>query len=268
MKKSILIILALLSGGMAFAQGKFGATPEDSVTCVQSISLYREFVKQKNYKDAKGAWITSWTTCPKARKFIHTDGEKMYKAFIKENKDNAEVKEPLIDTLMMVYDKRIEAFGQRGFVLEKKGTALVKYRKDEYAAAYAILKEAHELQKENLSATAISQYYKCAYYVLKKDKAMDDVEFLELYGVLSDICAGQIKKSKAEIAEAGEDAKKKDKAEKNIKNYTSAQENIDKIFSQVATCEQLVANHRQGVDIVRWVWVLAFEHLARCVGWG
>lgn len=241
MKKSVLILLALFSGGLAFAQGgKFGATPEDSVSCVQAISLYREFAKQKNYPDARSPWKIAWTTCPAARKFIHTDGEKMYKAFIKENKDNEELVQPLIDTLMMVYDARIEAFGERGYVLEKKGTAVNKYRKDNYEEAYGYLKEAHELRGNKYSATAVSQYYKAAYYYHLKAKKIDKAEFLELYSTLSDVCEHNMKECKNTMNDAEATDKAKGKAERNLKNYTSAQENIDKIFAKVGECEDLV----------------------------
>lgn len=243
MKKSILILAALLFAAMGFAQngkGDFGATPEDSVACVEAMSLYREFIKQKNYKDAKKPWAVCWNTCPKARKFIHTDGEKMYKQFIKENKENDEVREPLIDTLMMVYDKRIEAFDQRGFVLEKKGSALASYRKDAYAEAFKILQEAAELQGTEMSASGISQYYRCAYYVYKKDKAMEKAPFLELYNELSDIIEQNIDSLKLAKQDLGDDAKKLEKLDKIISSYESAQGNLDKIFSKEAECPDLV----------------------------
>ena len=45
-----MIILALVAGlttsSKVSAQGKYGATPEDSVECIMNLSLYNEFYKQ------------------------------------------------------------------------------------------------------------------------------------------------------------------------------------------------------------------------------
>ena len=52
MKRVFLILLAILLGtGYNYAQDdKFGSDPE---TCKMNLSLYKEFVRQKNYEDAR-----------------------------------------------------------------------------------------------------------------------------------------------------------------------------------------------------------------------
>ena len=52
MKKISLIlfaVIAMVAGGNAFAQGKYGA---DSAECIKYLSYYQEYYKQKNYDDA------------------------------------------------------------------------------------------------------------------------------------------------------------------------------------------------------------------------
>ena len=50
MKNAILLLISLFSvttvANPIFPEGKFGT---DSIECVKNISVYREFVKQKNY---------------------------------------------------------------------------------------------------------------------------------------------------------------------------------------------------------------------------
>ncbi len=46
-----LISVALFMGAVQ-AQSKYGATAEDSVSCVQNLSLYQEFMKQEALNDA------------------------------------------------------------------------------------------------------------------------------------------------------------------------------------------------------------------------
>ena len=88
--------------------------------CLESLSLYIEFFKQKNYNDAIVGWRQAVEICPKSRKSLYINGSKMYKSFIKEEKDPAK-RDLLVDTLLALYDKRIENFGQEGYVLGEKG---------------------------------------------------------------------------------------------------------------------------------------------------
>ena len=102
-------------------QGKFGATPEDSVTCLQSVSVGDENYKNKQYNEALKYYKIVISVCPKARKSAFANTAKIYSGKVKQAKDNPEVKELMIDSLMLIYDGRIANFGQRGYVLEKKG---------------------------------------------------------------------------------------------------------------------------------------------------
>ena len=60
MKKiGLLSIIATLTM-VSFGQGKYGA---DSVKCVQNLSLYRDYYKQKLYDDAYNYWKVVYTIC-------------------------------------------------------------------------------------------------------------------------------------------------------------------------------------------------------------
>ena len=48
MKKILAIVVALAMGGSALHAQKYGKTPEDSIKCLQNLSVYQEFYKQKN----------------------------------------------------------------------------------------------------------------------------------------------------------------------------------------------------------------------------
>ncbi|MCU0320068.1 MAG: hypothetical protein MUE88_08320 [Flavobacteriales bacterium] len=110
MKTSITLgTLALLVATQATAQSKYGATPADSVTCVQNLSLYQEFMKQPGgEKDAYEPWKQVVRVCPTANKGIYQNGVKILTSFIDKEKD-AERKARLIDSLGVVYDLRIAA---------------------------------------------------------------------------------------------------------------------------------------------------------------
>ena len=130
------------------------------------MSLYNEFYKQKNYKDAVNDWRKVYQNCPAASKNTFIRGATIYKNLIKAETDNAK-KEALIDTLMMIYDQRIVYFKQEGAVLASKGVDLYSYRGKEAAAdVYEMLKKSCELEKGETGAgvatvmmqSAVDQY--------------------------------------------------------------------------------------------------------------
>jgi tetratricopeptide (TPR) repeat protein len=146
-KKQLIILITgiFLSVGSYTQDGgsKYG---EDSITCLGNLSTMSEFVKIKVYEYAYAPWQYCFKHCPASSKNVYIQGKKIIDYKI-ENAENDEVKQLYIDTLMLLYDKRIENFGQKGKVLGKKGIDLLKHRRDEVEEAYNLLKESTELEK-------------------------------------------------------------------------------------------------------------------------
>ena len=61
MKKSVIILLALVLSFPMFAQGRFG---KDSAECVKYLSYYSELVKQNNLAEAAPFWRQAFSLCP------------------------------------------------------------------------------------------------------------------------------------------------------------------------------------------------------------
>ena len=95
-------------------EGKFGS---DSIKCVKNISLYREYIKQKNFDDALTHWRKAYKICPNATKNTFIDGAKLYKYLINKNKENIELQKLYLDSLETLYDNRIVYFGKETYVL-------------------------------------------------------------------------------------------------------------------------------------------------------
>ena len=119
----------------------------DSIACIMNISLYKEFYKQwkaskyknESIKDAIKPWRYVFLYCPASLQSLYLDGIKIMNWRIQNEKDKA-VKDKLIDTLMMVYDKRIKYFNKEGYVLGRKGVEMYKYHPEKYEEIYEILK--------------------------------------------------------------------------------------------------------------------------------
>lgn len=202
----------------------YTANAEDSMACLQNLSLYIEFFKQDNYTDALPGWRKAAKICPKTSESIWVNGVKIYQSLIKAEED-ATKKTALIDTLMWAYDQRIEHFPtNKGKILGRKGADLMKYKKSEPALAYVPLMESLELLGNKMEPGAIIFLYKSAYDQFKK-KQIEKAVLFDLYPRLSDVTDYN---------------KKNQKSEQMIGAYTKAQENVDKMFSTVAECPDLV----------------------------
>jgi len=128
---------------------KYGSG-QDSINCLMNLSLYKEFFKHNNYNDAIGSWRKVFDECPASSEAMYVDGVKMYKKFVSGEK-NPDVAEGLIDTIMLIYDRRMEYFNDEANVLGRKAIDLLRYRKDNLESieqAYNYLKKSIELDQD------------------------------------------------------------------------------------------------------------------------
>lgn len=237
MKRLTTIILStilILAGLEAEAQKKYDYGT-DSVTCVQNLSLFNEFIKQKAYEEAYPSWSTCVSVCPAARKGLYTNGVKMMRALIKGETDEAR-KAALTDSLFLLYDMRIQNFGQEGYVLGRKGVEMFRFSDDSnVCASKDVMARSMELQGNSAEAVVISNYYNSLYKCYRQEGVDLETMFTE-YLNLSDIINHNIEKYTVELAEDTTNAK----VEKRLGNYVKAKNNLDEFFIKFADCEDIV----------------------------
>ena len=226
-----LVMVMGLSIGSAFAQ-TWGNSPEDSINCRKNLSLYQEFYKQKAYDDALVFWRKSVALCPKSTESLYTRGVNLYEYQIKKNKANVELRERLIDTLFMVYDWRIEHFGKKGYVLGRKGSDMMQYRKDNPKAAYEAFEESVKGLGNEMEAGSIVYMYMARYEMFKKGESTK-AELIQLYPRLKAVADFNIKNSNSE--------KEKEK-------YKTSADNLLQFFKEVAECSDLVEAYQPIFD--------------------
>ena len=217
MRKILVFLIASYLSLDTYAGGKWGS---DSVTCITNLSLYREYYKQKNYKDALTPWRWAYLNCPQSSGNIYKNGPIIIKAQMKVDKEN---KAAYIDTLMQIYDKRIEFFGKEGFVLGLKGSDLLRYEKTRYDEAYQILKKSYEIEQNRSSAGAISSYFKSA-TIMEKNGKLQKEDILELYAELSSVIEYNLENNP-----------------KKTKFYTQTSSNVESLFTPYADCDALIS---------------------------
>ena len=63
MKNLGLVLIGLMISATTFAQGKYGATAADSVTCIESLATYATYIKAEP-KLALSIWKKAYAICP------------------------------------------------------------------------------------------------------------------------------------------------------------------------------------------------------------
>ena len=222
-RKASLFLLAAIISTIANAQQirTYTSSDEDSITCITSASLYIEFFKQGNFKDALPGWRKATSICPRFSESLWTNGTKMYQDLIEKTEDKAQ-KGLLVDTLEWIYDQRIMHYPDgKGSILGRKGADMAKYRSSDPEKAHNVLKESYEILKLEMEPAALIYYFKTA-YDMKRKKLVDDTYVLNLYGPCSDVI-------------------QHNKEGKYGSAYLTAQKIIDNMVGKVAgDCETLV----------------------------
>jgi tetratricopeptide (TPR) repeat protein len=224
--------IALLVLGLIFivevgnAQKKAPDYGEDSIKCLRNLSLYTEFYNQKNYADAYKPWRTTVEICPGSNKNIYIHGATMFKITIRKEKDPA-VKEQYIDSLMWLYNRRIEHFGQEGYVLGRKGVDLFRLNNEKFEEAYDIINKSVELRGNKSEVNTLVYWLQTAVLKFQADENHRET-VLNNYSKAIDILDYQLKKETK--------AKKIQKIEDGIKN-------LEEIFSKskAPDCDALIA---------------------------
>ncbi len=228
-----------LSATAVFAQkgvedgSRFGHG-QDSLNCLQNISVYTEYVKTNNFKDAYTPWKAVFDEAPLAQVGTYTNGAKILRALIAAEKDGAKQKE-YFNLLMKVHDQRIQYLDglnklvrtptSKGDIIGAKAHDYLSLGGKDLNEAYTMFAEAVATEKHNLPYYVLMEFVDVSARKVKND-ANHKEQLVQDYIAASGYAN-----------EAFNAAKK----ESTKKNYQTAKENIDAFFinSGAATCENL-----------------------------
>ena len=206
---------------------------------MNELSLYTEFYKQDDYKSAKPHWQKLYNKYPKSTLNLYIHGGKMYESMI-DNAGSGEERDQIVDDLMKLYDKRIKHFGEKGFVLGRKGVSWYRYKLYQRENApegeellnihkngYEYLSESIKEQGNNTEPPVLILLMNSTRSLYKLDELPKE-QVVQNYEKCMEIANG--------IIEANEDEKKVAQARDEVIP------NIERIFglSGAADCEALV----------------------------
>jgi hypothetical protein len=192
---SLLFVLPAISQKGIEDGSKYGKG-QDSINCIKNLSLYREFFKHNNYKDAIQPWRKVFGECPASSERMYVEGITMYHNLIEASTVPART-EQLIDTMLLIYERRIEYFGGEGNVLGREGIDLLRYRRDDINAvdkAYKMLKESIEIEK-NRTRDAVMVTFISASITLNQNGKINDDQSIDDYFMVTGIIDKLLDKS-------------------------------------------------------------------------
>ena len=226
MKKLKIVLIAtvaLLMCQAANAQGKFGATPEDSVACISNVSLYQEFWKQKNYEQCYSPWREILKHCPRFSKAVYQRGPTIMKTKINAAKTQEE-RDAYIDELMAMYDLRIASFGEEAVVKCMKAYDLSQLRKDAVKEVYEIYADAIRVGAHQIDENYVTLYFKATVEYVRGGYA-DPTLIIDNYDIASDLLDSLLTLNVDDSVNAAK-----------IRGYIA---NVESVFSPYASCDQL-----------------------------
>ena len=245
----VTVLFALsLSATAVFAQkgvedgSRFGHG-QDSLNCLKNISVYTEYVKTNNFKDAYPSWKAVFDEAPWAQVATYTNGAKILRALFAAEKDGAKQKE-YFELLMKVHDQRIQYLDKlntlsktkttKGDIMGTKAHDYFSMGGQDNNAAYAMFAEAVAAEKHNLPYYVLMEFVDASARKVKAEEAHKE-QFVQDYIAASGYTAEALNNAKKESAK---------------KNYQMAKDNIDAHFinSGVATCDNLQAIYAPKVE--------------------
>ena len=255
MRIKAIIALFALTSTVAMAQkgvedGSRYGHGQDSIDCLNNLSLYGEYVKTKNYAEAYPYWQKVFTDAPVSQHGIYTNGAVILKKLIAATKDMAERKK-YADELMSVYDQQLKYLDKLNMLRkspwtdfyvkgEKVHTYITYYPGMDVNKAYDMLSEAIELGKADNQYYIIGDFMKISTQKFKNDDTHREQliqDYITASGYINTI---------AEAANNSTSAQK----EALLKAVATTKENVDAYFinSGAADCAQLEAIYAPKVE--------------------
>lgn len=244
MKKLTLLIatIAFLCSGNVFAQ-RFGATEEDSAECVMNNSLYVEYYKAKQWKDAYEPWKKVVELCSKYHNNTYVRGNTILANLYATAATNEE-KEQYFQDMLMACDKRGEAFGDKANNIARKAQIYAQYKPQEKTTIYNLYKEAAELGGANLDQQYCVLYLQATIDYLREIKASTEQMsvLFDVYDYASETMEASLIQTSNDLDSVNQlnDTKKMEKLQRELDNTRSNINALETSIEPYASCDKII----------------------------
>ncbi|MBQ2025583.1 MAG: hypothetical protein II215_03820 [Paludibacteraceae bacterium] len=243
MRHFLLSLVALLAMPAFAVKGvddgsKFG-TGEDSIRCLENLSMYQSYYKIKDYNAAFDSWKVVFDECPKAGgRTLYGNGA--YLIVQKMMKAPAAEKQQWFDLLMKCYEQRIQYFGvdkkySEAWIRGRQAIDYMNYSGDAAMLDKVLpwLKQAVDHGMHAADADVINSYFQMLEKQYQSNPDAYRANFIDEY-----LRVGEMLDKRVSMAD------------KQMENYKLVRSNIDNIFSAsgAADCKTLEGVFVQKVE--------------------
>lgn len=179
---------------------KYGSDSISRIECAANLSIMSEFMKLNQFDFALPPWREVFDECPASSRNIYLFGVKIYKSAI-ENELNSMHLKGLVDTLMLIYDRRIRYFGQEGLVTGRKGIDLLKYRPEAIQEVYNCFHKSVSLSGNESENPVLINYMQTSVHLFRNEKITKQ-ELIDNYHVISEILSQKMVPGKTQTEDA------------------------------------------------------------------
>jgi tetratricopeptide (TPR) repeat protein len=250
--KALIAFFALAASAMAqkgVEDGSRFGHGQDSIDCLNNISLYSENLKTKNYPDAYTYWKKVFADAPVSRHSLYTDGVTILKNLIAGTKV-LEERKAYADEMMQVYDQQLHYLDKLNLLRktpwtdynikgEKAHNYLTYYPKMDNNLAYDMLREVIEMAGDKNQYYIIGDYMKVSLAKFKADES-HRAQFIMDYSLSAELIASIATKAQNMSTPNPKLIEAIDKVKGNVDGYF--------VNSGAADCEQLEAIYAPKVE--------------------
>jgi len=196
------MFLMLITGSnAAFAQCtelKWPENPELRAKAEESKVLYEDAARANQMKQAVKPLTWMLKNVPDHNTSLYIHGANVYDYLAANEKDQAR-RATLIDSLMIIYDMRIQYCGEEASVYNRKALSFVKfYANDKPDEALKMLDKAFELSGNDILDGTIVPYFQIVRLNKLKFKTLTDEQILERHDKLTAIIDAKKQKVRSE----------------------------------------------------------------------
>lgn len=209
----------------------------DEAGCRQAVSLYTEFLKQENFKDAGKEWWNAQNTCPQYKPLLYDNGTYIYKQLAKgiADKNSAEFKNKM-DTLNIIYDLWVKNFGDCYEIQLQRAHDNMFDETHRYNVAYKYFEMAFKsAPKESIQSYDAVYFFRAAYFMVGA-KLIDCGVMMEQYEMLDNLSKEKIQENEGS-GNSGE-----------VQNWKSTQQTLESYIGPCANCDQLIKIYKPKTD--------------------
>ena len=190
MKRLLFSLVALMIIGVAKGQSTDDWNwPEDKAPAEEKYVLYKDALRQDNYKAAKVPHMWLMKNVPDLHNSLYIDGAKIYEGLAEAESDPKRQVE-LQDSALLMYDLRIKHFNDEANVLNRKAFTAYKYyksRESKYQELYDIYQRTFELNGDNVGAYLIVPYMDAVRRHKLSGGDVSDEKVLEIYDHVNEL---------------------------------------------------------------------------------